>query len=272
MPEEVDQIIPKEALQRISEEKTRGLFTSDLTVNEFILVDDAGFEPVGLVMGSSIYHIGYQQSSYFQNQELVKLSQAMYEARELAMDRMEAEADELDADGIVGVRLEVKLKDLGKHVAEFIAVGTAVRSKDGSSHRTVKGKPFTSDLSGQDFWTLIKAGYLPVSLVMGTCVYHIAHQGFLQSLSTMTANTEMAQYTQGLYSSRELAMERMQKEAEELEAEGIVGVNIHESSHEWGGHVTEYFAVGTAVKKFANSSLSSPTLVLPLNDPAQSID
>ncbi len=36
------------------------LFTSDLTVNEFLLIKQAGFEPLGLVMGSSIYHIGFQ--------------------------------------------------------------------------------------------------------------------------------------------------------------------------------------------------------------------
>ena len=84
----------------------RGLFTSDLSVNEFLLVREAGFDPVGLVVGSSIYHIGYQQASWKQNQEMGVLTQAMYHARELAMTRMEEEADELGADGIVGVRLE----------------------------------------------------------------------------------------------------------------------------------------------------------------------
>jgi len=44
------------------------------------------------------------------------------------------------------------------------------------------GKPFTSDLSGQDFWTLLQTGYFPQGLVMGTCVYHIAHRGIGQTL------------------------------------------------------------------------------------------
>ena len=38
----------------------KGLFTSDLSVNEFLLVKEAGFDPLGLVVGSSIYHIGWQ--------------------------------------------------------------------------------------------------------------------------------------------------------------------------------------------------------------------
>src|SRR5580692_7272536 len=78
-------------------------FTSDLSVNEFLLVREAGFRPVGLVLGSSVYHVGLQIGRWSQNMELDKLSQAMYHARELAMSRMEAEADALGADGIVGV-------------------------------------------------------------------------------------------------------------------------------------------------------------------------
>ena len=41
------------------------------------------------------------------------LTQAMYHARELAMTRMEEEADALGADGIVGVRLEVGRHEWG---------------------------------------------------------------------------------------------------------------------------------------------------------------
>jgi uncharacterized protein YbjQ (UPF0145 family) len=37
----------------------------------------------------------------------------MYHARELAMTRMEAEADVLGADGIVGVRLDIEFKEFG---------------------------------------------------------------------------------------------------------------------------------------------------------------
>ena len=106
------------------------LFTSDLSVNEFLLVREAGFRPLGLVLGSSIYHVGLQIGRWSQNMELDTLSQAMYHARELAMTRMEAEADALGADGIVGVRLEIEFKEFGNDLAEFIAVGTAVKSDD----------------------------------------------------------------------------------------------------------------------------------------------
>src|ERR1019366_4619932 len=92
-PQNGDSDLPVHARERLSAMRIdathRGLFTSDLSVNEFLLVREAGFDPVGLVVGSSIYHIGYQWASWSQNQEMTVLTQAMYHARELAMTRME---------------------------------------------------------------------------------------------------------------------------------------------------------------------------------------
>ena len=262
--------VPPHALERLKgmrgEGGKRGLFTSDLSVNEFLLVKEAGFDPVGMVVGSSIYHIGYQRSMFNVSQEMQVLSQAMYYARELAMARMEAEADALGADGIVGVRLDVGRYEWGAELAEFIAIGTAVRSRDGANHRTKFGKPFTSDLSGQDFRTLLQAGYRPLGLTMGTCVYHVAHQSLGQWFNTVGRNAEMQNFTQALYDARELAMERMQAEAVNLEAEGIVGTQIKESSHGWDSHVIEFFAVGTAVTPIrADHQITPPQMVLTLN-------
>jgi len=248
------------------EQNKRGLFTSDLSVNEFLLVKDAGFDPLGLVVGSSIYHIGYQQSSWRQSQEMAVLSQAMYHARELAMTRMEEEADSLGADGVVGVRLDIGRYEWGEHMAEFIAIGTAIKHRDGKLHRAPNGRPFTSDLNGQDFWTLMRAGHRPVGMVMGSCVYHVAHRGFLQSMKQAGQNVELVNFTQALYDARELAMARMQTEAEQVEAEGIVGVQLQEKNHGWGSHVIEFFAVGTAIVPTGEANaLGSPTPTLDLS-------
>ncbi len=249
----------------------RALFTSDLSVNEFLLVREAGFRPLGLVLGSSIYHVGLQRSSWGTNQELTTLSQAMYHARELAMQRMEAEADALGADGIVGVRLQIEFKAFGRHLAEFVAVGTAVLGEEppatGGSWRNNRGLPFTSDLSGQDFWTLVQAGYAPLGMVMGTCVYHMAHRGAANAIASIGSNMEVPRFTQALYEARELAMSRMQHEAEELDAEGIVGVRLDNFAHVWEGHTTEFFAIGTAVRALREDHrIATPTTVLPLTD------
>ncbi|SDI91134.1 Uncharacterized conserved protein YbjQ, UPF0145 family [Frankineae bacterium MT45] len=239
-------VLSSAALTRLAENRGTGtnglagerpLFTSDLSVNEFLLVREAGFRPVGLVLGSSIYHVGIQMKRWNSNQELQTLSQAMYHARELAMTRMEAEAKALGADGIVGVRLEIEFKEFGHNLAEFIAVGTAVIGEEPPAHggvwRNNKDQPFTSDLSGQDFWTLIQAGYAPLGMVMGSCVYHVAHRSALSTIGTFAVNAEVDTFTQALYDARELAMTRMQSEALQLEAEGIVGVQLKNLAHTW---------------------------------------
>jgi len=259
--------VPEHGRERLARMRGKSFFTSDLSVNEFLLIKAAGFEPLGLVVGSSIYHIGFQMGSWNSNQEMDVLTQAMYHARELAMTRMEEEADQLGGDGVVGVRLDVSRYEWGGDLAEFIAIGTAVRHRDGVLHRAPNGRPFTSDLSGQDFYTLLSAGYRPLALVMGTCVYHVAHQGLGGWFKRVGRNTEMTNFTQALYDARELAMERMQAEAEAAEAEGIVGVQLHEGSHGWDSHVIEYFAVGTAVTPTSQEhTIPSPSFVLSLND------
>jgi uncharacterized protein YbjQ (UPF0145 family) len=256
-----------ERMKRMKADAARGFFTSDLSINEFLLVKQSGFEPLGLVLGSSIYHIGFQQAMWNKSQEMGVLTQAMYHARELAMTRMEEEADALGADGVVGVRLEIGRYAWGADMAEFIAIGTAVRHREGALHRAPNGRPFTSDLSGQDFATLLRSGYRPVGMVMGNCVYHVANRSMRQMLAQRFQNVEMEVFTQALYEARELAMGRMQNEAEELQAEGIVGARIHEKSHGWGAHVIEFFAIGNGVIPIEGGEtheIDKPALVLPL--------
>ena len=271
------QALPQHATERI--QRMRGaqgqrFFTSDLSVKEFLLVREAGFECAGLVMGSSIYHVGYQQSGYTQNMEMVVLTQALYQARELAKARMEEEAHELGADGVIGVRLRVNRHAWGESLLEFVALGTAVCGRPETSQkfqvqswRAPSGMPFTSDLSGQDFWMLLKSGYRPVSLVMGNCVYHVAHQTLGGWFSSIGQNVEMVNFTQALYDARELAMERLQYEAQLDGAAGVVGTEIQETSHGWDSHVIEFFAVGTSVLPIhAAEAPPVPELVMTVNE------
>ncbi|MGO9557926.1 MAG: heavy metal-binding domain-containing protein [Acidimicrobiales bacterium] len=248
-----------------------GPFTSDLSVSEYVLLGEASFEPLGFVIGSSIYHIGLQVARWSQNMELEVLTQAMYNARELAISRMQAEAEHLKADGIVGVELRMQQYVWGQEVLEFIATGTAVRSiGSGGAHRAPDGHPFTSDLSVQDFFRLLAAGSVPVAFVLGTCVYHIAHQSAMQSLRQAGQNQEMVTFTQGIYEARELSLSRMQAEATQAQASGIVGVTVGVYNHVWGEHATEFLATGTAIRQLSDEhrladTSPKPTFTLTLD-------
>ncbi|HVV81761.1 MAG TPA: heavy metal-binding domain-containing protein [Kofleriaceae bacterium] len=347
--------LPEHARERLAEMRERKLFTSDLSVSELLLLREAGFEPLGLVMGTSIYQVAAtipSLSSGEPGRELVDTTKALYHARELAMNRMEEEADLLGADGVIGVRLTINLAldpnrqqwqryrawnawakkqgfrrpinrnvptagwfagwttlaqqqwqqwcgymgwaqvplapwaqpqgpasyAFGSNTAEFMAVGTAVRHRGGGAQfRNRAGKPFQSDLSGQDFWMLVRCGYRPVGFVMGNCVYYVPPE-LLKAPPRQ--GLELSAYTHALYDARELAMERLQDEAEALGATGIVGVTIAERQHSWRtlpwnmgnaalatGEVIELFVIGTAVVAGEAAELGDPVLTLSMNDP-----
>ncbi|MDE3139399.1 MAG: heavy metal-binding domain-containing protein, partial [Acidobacteriota bacterium] len=67
--------------------------------------------------------------------------------------------------------------------------------------------------------------------------------------------------------ARELAMTRMQDEANRLGATGIVGVRLEEKSHQWGSHTIEFLALGTAVTKTSEQvTLPKPTTIISLDN------
>jgi uncharacterized protein YbjQ (UPF0145 family) len=232
-----------------------GGYTSDLSVDEALLLEEVGFEPVEFVMGSSYFHVGYQLAGWSQNQEMERLTQSMVAARGAAMHKLTSEVAALGADGIVGVRVDV---DHREHHAEFVAMGTAVVARENRERWRVGGGPFTSDLSGQDFWALVRGGYRPRAMVMGCCVYHVAHQGLGQWMSRVGNNCEMPTFTQALYDARELAMERMQAEARAAGAAGVVGMRVTENSYGWHTHVIEFLALGTAVAPSGEPGVHEP--------------
>lgn len=225
--------LPTRAKQRLGEEIGAGhpLFTSDLSAKELLLTRQQGYQPLSQVMGSSIYQVGWQYSrQYTWNttmQELNTLSQAHQHAAQLALGRLEQEAQLLRAHGVIGVRFTQRKYAWGSHLIEYTAIGTAVRLPD----TPLGERPFLSDLSGQEFWTLLQAGYYPAGVVTGYSSFCVA----LGSQMTQQlrgwwglggTNQEMVPFTQGLYNARHQAMTRANDMAHKLRAVGIVGMHI----------------------------------------------
>jgi uncharacterized protein YbjQ (UPF0145 family) len=106
-------------------------FASDLSGQEFWLVVDKGYIPVGMVLGNCVYSMGAFRGwlanikGAFRG-EVADVTRLMYEARELAISRMQAEADALGADGIIGTDLKIEYIHGGEWM-EVTAIGTAVR-------------------------------------------------------------------------------------------------------------------------------------------------
>lgn len=242
--------LPLKAQKRLNEEMESGhsLFTSDLSVKEFLLIREQGYQPISQVMGSAIYQVGWQYTRQYswntQAMEMNTLSQAHQRAALLALSRLEQEAKLVGGHGVVGVRFIRRTYEWGSNLLEYTAIGTAIKLPD----RPLTGRPFLSDLSGQEFWTLLQAGYFPSGVVTGYCSYYVALGSTLtqqiQGYWTSGNNQEIRPFTQGLYDARHLAMSRASEMARRQEALGIVGMHI-ENDRQISEYETESQGSGT---------------------------
>lgn len=265
--------LPLQAQRRMAESRERGpsFFTSDLSVDEFALARQAGLRPISQVMGSSIYHVGWQftPSSYWSSsQELSTISEAMNQARALALGRLEQEARLVGADAVIGVRIERGEYDWAGDLLEFSAVGTAVRLGDEPSAE----RPALTNLSGQDFWKLFSSGFWPLGVVGASTVYYVVASWQTQMANNSwwgsRANQELQDFTQGLYAARHIATSRMHQQDAARRSEGIVGMQIEEESEEYevdmGNDNTRtdmiftFHAMGTAVMEIADHGTPPP--------------
>ena len=254
--------LPLRAQQRLGEigKAGGGFFTSDLSVGEFALVHAIGLRPVAQVMGSSIYHVGWQQrpgnwgmQMGAISQELTVVSEAWNTARLRAFARLEQEAKLVGADAVVGVHLTVGRHDWAAEAIEYVAVGTAVRI-DGAEKTE---RPALTDLSGQDYWKLWQAGHRPLGVVGASTVHYIvpgwATQQAQSGFGASWINQELVDFTAGVYDARETALGRMTAEAKRQGAAGVVGVSIvhHIERREAAGGrrdlVVTFHVLGTAI-------------------------
>lgn len=227
--------LPLKAQRRLREEMEAGhpLFTSDLDANELLLARQRGYQPLSQIMGSSIYQVGWQYTRQYtwntKSFEMNTLSQAHQHAASLALLRLEQEAKLVGAHGVIGVRFTRRSYEWGSNLLEYTAIGTAIKLPNAP----FTGRPFLSDLSGQEFWTLLQAGYYPAGVVTGYCSYYVAlGSNLTQQIMgwwSGSSNQEIGPFTQGLYQARRLAMTRASEMANKQQALGIVGMHLENS-------------------------------------------
>jgi uncharacterized protein YbjQ (UPF0145 family) len=261
--------LPLNAEQRLRElaGDAAGPFTSNLSVNEFTLTGSLGLEPIGQVMGSSIYKVGWQFTPWSQSGVMQVQTDSYNEARRLALGRLYQEAQLAGADVVVGVRIERGAHEFAGGSIEFIAQGTAMRIPSAPAG----GRPHLTDLSLQDYWTLRVGGHLPVGVTAASVVYYVvasratqkAESGWLAS----RRNQELVDFTQGVYTARELVLTSLQEQASALGANGIVGVTIddHIRTHEVSGIndrtdlIVTFHAIGTAIRHLPDGRAITPS-------------
>jgi uncharacterized protein YbjQ (UPF0145 family) len=107
-------------------------FVSDLSARDFTLLSRAGWMPVGLAFGAAFVYAprrtaGTALRQQTQNIELTNFTEAMYSARESAMERMQRSALDDGGQGVVAVHVTEGPMSFARHAVGFTAWGTAVR-------------------------------------------------------------------------------------------------------------------------------------------------
>jgi uncharacterized protein YbjQ (UPF0145 family) len=221
--------IPLRAEERLAEEAGphSKLFTSDLSVNEFVLARDAGCQPIAQLMGSSIYHIGQIPDYKGKTAELTVISDGHRVSRRRALARLWREAVLVGADAVIGVKLRDRMitmgargkgGDDGGEVIEFTVVGTAIRAPF-LTHP--KGEPIVTDLSGQDLWALVQDGWEPCGFFFDFCKFHGWHV-----TSGPSGGGEVTSANAVVETARKLVMDRVVAQAKAASAEFVVGSDL----------------------------------------------
>ena len=217
--------IPSQATERLREIGTGSaegvLFTSDLSPDEAGLLRREGYKARGLVTGSAMYHVGQAYASSSGDCEVDVLSKAYDAATDLAVSRMAQEARLIGAHGVVGVRLSVVRHEWADKTVEVQVIGTAVQGPGAAP-----ASPWMSDLSGQEWWALHRAGYEPAALVWGHCTWFILTTQQDEWIERSYANQELTHWSAALGRARTLAMNHLTAEARKHHATGITGVQI----------------------------------------------
>jgi uncharacterized protein YbjQ (UPF0145 family) len=222
--------LPLRAQERLAEEAgpNRRLFTSDLSVNELLLVKDARCEPISQVMGSSVFHVGTIADYKGETGEITVISDAHRKARWLALSRLLQEAKLVMADAVIGVRLRERMITMGSHgkggddggeVIEFTVVGTAVRAPWITKPQ---GEPIVTDLTGQDLWALAQDGYEPSCFLYEFCRYHVWHVA-----REFQTGGELVKASSAIETARLTVAQKVTQQAAWFGAEFVVGSDIN---------------------------------------------
>ncbi len=234
--------------------------TSDLSIDEALLLHSIGWEPIELVFGVSVTSVPMGVWTWGRG-ELSGASDAHNLAVHTASERLAKECSSAGGHGVVGVRVSAEVHP---HHVNVELTGTAVRPVGAKPH---VGRPFVSDLSTRDFALLSNAGWMPLGLAFGASFIYAPRRDAAAAIRQSTQNVEMTNLTEALYAARESAMERMQSSGLQMSADGIVGVHVTEGPMSFARHVMRFTAWGTAVHLAQDAHHHMrPEVVLSLDD------
>lgn len=235
-----------------------GRFTSAGDAQELYCHMDAGYRPLSFAFGNIAYAVGIGGGLFgtlktMMRGEIKEFSDVFNATRHKCLERLVAQAREAGANSVVGVRTSV-MSFSGFH--EMYMTGTA--AKHPSLPGSASTSPVTSDLTGEEMWSMTSLGYFPVKLLISTSVYSLGIVGGLKAAFKGLIKGEISDLTTLIYDARENVFDRLKSDAAAAGADEVIGIKTY--IVEIGSSLVEIVAVGTAVKKSMDAKVSTATL------------
>jgi len=193
-----------------------------LSGNELYCLNLIGYKPGNLIVGNSVYAIGFiggiaSNIRTTVGGEIKQYTNMISEGRRLALQRMSQELTTAGAQGATGVTSELIFHPGN---VEFLSVGSAIYRQDNQQ----QANPATSSADGQEFYCQVDAGYMPVKFVFGNVAYSIGFgRNILGELKELTKG-EIGQYSNIFNITRNTAIERISDEARQAGANCVTGI------------------------------------------------
>jgi uncharacterized protein YbjQ (UPF0145 family) len=245
-----------------SVEMSRGsgpFFSTACSGQDLFCQIDAGYAPRHFVLGNVAYALGLGRGIagglkvLARRGEVKEFSNMYNHTRHLALERLEAEATERGCNAVVDII--TRIIPFGPGVREMLMVGTGSFNPALGQPKT----PYTSELTGEELWNLTQMGYGPLRLVLGTSVYALGFAGGFTAFFRSFARGEIDEVTRLVYDARENCLDHIRLEAEQLHADGVIGIKIY--INEIGQGLVEVMAIGTAIRKHAGVATQSEQLI-----------
>jgi len=237
-------------------------FCTSADAQELFCQWDAGYQPVDFVFGNVAYSIGVAQGFLGSLRQLAKgevkqYSEVFNKTRNMAIERIQNEAKNVNANSVIGIRTTI-LPIGSNSVQEMVMIGTASYNPEVTSISNEVNGVTTSDLTAEETWNIAKLGYVPMKLVIGTSVYSLGFIGGIKAGLKNLIKGEISELTQLIYGAREQSLNKVQKQAEEIGADDVLGIKTY--IYNLGNGLIEFMAIGTAVKKVEGVNTRSAQL------------
>ncbi len=246
------------------------VFSSDLSAKEYALAQASGLTPIAQIMGSSVVQHGWQNygwSSYAGGiREMPSFATPWNLSRQRSFDRLRQEAQFAGADAVIGIEMTTNgfLDDPSN--VEYVVFGTAVRETTLATRD--RSGPRMCALSGQDVDKLRRIGAETLGVIGYTSVVCVAlSMQANQMMRSWWGNQEMTEITEGVYAARQLAMDEVRRQANEIGANDMaistLTHNIDHHEYDRSGYTQHFFIIsmhvlGTAIRLGAHEPHPAP--------------